>query len=193
MGIILAVLIAIVVEILTWIVVGKWLGSGWYVFFWFIAAFFIGLAIVKKNSKDIMPQLQQMQMGGAIGMGAVGEHTGKKLAMMVAGLLLAIPGLWTDLFAVLLLLPPVQNALKGVAMTAMQKRQQAMMEKMMGGMGGGFGGANMGGMGGGNPLEEMMRQMQQMQRGGAANDPTIIDGEAKEVKSNAKRIDAPKK
>lgn len=188
MAMILVVLIGIVVEILTWIVVGKWVGSGWYVFFWFIAAFVIGLGLVRANSKDIMPQLQQMQMGGAFGMTGMGDHVGKKLVMMIAGLLLMIPGLWTDLFAVLLLLPPVQKALKTTAMNAMQKRQQAMMNQMMGGA---FGHSGM--VNGQNPLEEMMRQMQQMQRGGAANDSSIIDGEAKEVNTPRKGIDAPKK
>lgn len=192
MAMILVVLIGIVVEILTWILVGKWVGSGWYVLFWFIAAFVIGLGLVRRHSKDIMPQLQQMQAGGAFGMAGMGEHVGKKLVMMIAGLLLMIPGLWTDLFALLLILPPVQKALKATAMNAMQKRQQAMMNQMMGGAFGNMG--NMGGMGNGqNPLEEMMRQMQQMQRGGAANDPTIIDGEAREVQTPRKGIEAPKK
>lgn len=57
-----------------------------------------------------------------------------------------IPGLISDVLAVLILIPPVQNALKATMMKVMMKRQQAMMEKMMGGMMG-----DMGGMGGARP------------------------------------------
>ena len=184
MGLILFILIAVVAEIFTWIFVGNLVGSGWYVFFWFIAAFFIGLGMLRKSTQHIMPQMQQMQMGGAMGdTGGLGQH----LPRAIAGLLLLIPGLLTDVVAVLMLLPPVQQAFKGVAMKAMQKRQEAMMNQMMGGQAGGAQG---------NPFADMMRQMQDMQRqqqGGAQNDSTIIDGEAREVTPDAKQIDAPKK
>ena len=185
MGLILVILIAVVAEIFTWIFVGNLVGSGWYVFFWFIAAFFIGLNLLRTSTAHIMPQMQQMQMGAAMGdTGGLGQH----LPRAMAGLLLLIPGLLTDVLAVLMLLPPVQQAFKGVAFRAMQKRQEAMMNQMMGGMmGGQAGGAQ------GNPFADMMRQMQEMQRqqqGGG--DSTIIDGEAREITPEAKRIKGPK-
>ena len=64
----------------------------------------------------------------------------------------------------------------------MAKRQQAMMEKMMSGMGDGAGQ---------NPFADMMRQMQdlQNQQGGVYRDSSIIDGEAREVKPEQKKID----
>lgn len=186
MGLIFFILIAIVAEIVTWIFVGDLVGSGWYVFFWFIAAFFIGINMVRGSTAHIMPQMQQMQMGGVMGdTGGLGQH----LPRAIAGLLLLIPGLLTDVVAVLMLLPPVQQAFKGIALKAMQKRQEAMMNQMMGGMmGGQAGGAQ------GNPFADMMRQMQEMQQQqqGARGDSTIIDGEAREVTPDSKRIDAPK-
>ena len=186
MGLILFVLIAIVAEILVWIFVGDLVGSGWYVFFWFIAAFFIGLGMLRSSTAHIMPQMQQMQMG-ALG-GAMDGSMAKHLPRAVAGFLLLIPGLLSDVIAVLMLLPPVQRAFKAVAMKTMMKRQQAMMDQMMGGMGGQAGNAQ-------NPFADMMRQMQEMQRqqSGRSNDSTIIDGEAREVTPDAKRIDAPNK
>ena len=190
MGLILFILIAVVAEIFTWIFVGNLVGSGWYVFFWFIAAFFIGLGMLRKSTQHIMPQMQQMQMGGM--MGADTSGLGQHLPRAIAGLLLAIPGLLTDIVAVLMLLPPVQQAFKAIAMKALQKRQEAMMNQMMGGMmGGQAGGAQ------GNPFADMMRQMQEMQNQqaggrGSQRDSTIIDGEAREVTPDAKRIDAPK-
>lgn len=188
MGLIFFILIAIVAEILTWIFVGDLVGSGWYVFFWFIAAFFIGLSMLRSSTAHIMPQMQQMQMGGLGGAdaGGMGQH----LPRAIAGLLLVIPGLLTDFVAVLMLLPPVQQAFKGLAMKALQKRQEAMMNQMMGGMMGGQAGAQ------GNPFADMMRQMQEMQgqqmNGQSRQDSTIIDGEAREVTPDAKQIDGPK-
>ncbi|MFU8925070.1 FxsA family protein [Acinetobacter puyangensis] len=186
MGLILFILIAIVAEIVTWIVVGDWVGSGWYVFFWFIAAFFIGLNMVRGSTAHIMPQMQQMQMTGQMG----GDpQVSKYMTRAIAGFFLMIPGLLTDVVALLMLIPAVQNVFKKAAMNAMQKRQQAMMEKMMGGMGGMNGAA-----GQGNPFADIMRQMEGMQRGqmggrGASNDANIIDGEAREVEPEQKRIE----
>ena len=114
------------------------------------------------------------------------------LPKIIAGLFLMIPGLMTDLIALLILIPPVQRAFKAIMMKTMMKRQQAMMEKMMGGMMGDMNG--MGGMGGNaqgqNPFADLMRQMQeaQNQQGRGGRDSTIIDGEAREVTPDAKQI-----
>jgi UPF0716 protein FxsA len=66
----------------------------------------------------------------------------------------------------------------------MAKRQQAMMNQMMGGMGGDATGQN--------PFADLMRQMQDMQNqqgGGQYRDSTIIDGEAREVQPDQKKIE----
>ena len=178
MKLFLIILAAVVLEVFVWIGVGDLVGSMWYVFFWFIAAFFIGLNMVRKYSAGLMPQMQQMQMGQMSGDPAL---TGN-LPKIIAGFLLLIPGLITDLIAVLILIPPVQRAFKATMMNMMMKRQQAMMEKMMGGMGG------MGGAQGQNPFADMMRQMQEMQNQQSGRDSTIIDGEAREVTPDAKQI-----
>ncbi|MBU3845375.1 MAG: FxsA family protein, partial [Candidatus Acinetobacter avistercoris] len=59
----LIVLIGLVLEIFVWIGVGDLVGSMWYVFFWFIAAFFIGLNMIRSHAAALMPQMQQMQQG----------------------------------------------------------------------------------------------------------------------------------
>lgn len=187
MALILLVLVGIVAEIITWIFVGKLVGSAWYVFFWFIAAFIIGLNLLKSSTSHIMPQMQQMQMTGQMN---GSPQVTKYLTRAIAGVLLMIPGLLTDIVAVLMLIPAVQRYFVNLGMKAMQKRQQAMMEKMMGGMG--MGGMNTGA--GQNPLEEMMRQMQDMQLGGTGRqDSSVIDGEAVEIEPERKRIDMSKK
>ena len=175
----LVVLVGLVLEIFVWIGVGDLVGSMWYVFFWFIAAFFIGLNLVRANATGLMPQMQQMQMGQ---MSADPQLT-NNLPKILAGILLIIPGLITDILAILILIPPVQQAFKNAMMKTMMKRQQAMMEKMMGGMMG-----DMGGDAAQNPFADLMRQMQN-QQGNPFQDSSVIDGEAREVEPERKQIE----
>ncbi|MCH7378872.1 MULTISPECIES: FxsA family protein [Acinetobacter] len=182
MNLLLIVVFGTIAEVLVWIGVGDLVGSMWYVFFWFIIAFFIGLNMVRSSTSSIMPQLQQMQMTGQLG----GDPAvTKKLALAMSGFLLMVPGLISDVLAVLVLIPPVQTAFRNALMKTMAKRQQAMMDKMMGGMGAGS-------AAGQNPFADLMRQMQDMQNqqgGGQYRDSTIIDGEAREVKPDQKKIE----
>lgn len=97
-----------------------------------------------------------------------------------------LPGLVSDVLAVLILIPGVQTAFRNIAMRTLAKRQQAMMNKMMGGMGGNASGQN--------PFADLMRQMQDMQnqQGGGQgqyHDSNIIDGEARDVTPNHKTIE----
>ena len=181
----LIVLVGLVLEIFVWIGVGDLVGSMWYVFFWFIAAFFIGINIIRKNSQGLMPQMQMGQM-------SADPSLAGNLPKLIAGFLLLIPGLISDVLAVLMLIPTVQNALKAAMMKVMLKKQQAMMNNMMGGMMGDMN--NMGGAQGQNPFADIMRQMQEMQNqqnGGAGRytDSTIIDGEAHEVQPERQQIE----
>ena len=185
MKLFLIVFVGLILEILVWIGVGDLVGSMWYVFFWFVAAFFIGLNMIRKYSAGVMPQMQQMQMGQMTGDPALSNN----LPKIIAGFLLMIPGLITDVLALLILIPGVQNIFKNMAMNMMMKRQQDMMNKMMGGMMGDMNG--MGGAQGQNPFADMMRQMQEMQnqQGGRGGDSSIIDGEAREITPDAKKIE----
>ena len=185
MKLFLIVLVGLILEVFVWIGVGDLVGSMWYVFFWFIAAFFIGINLIRKYSAGLMPQMQQMQMGQMSG----DPKLTANLPKVLAGFFLLIPGLISDVLAVLILIPSVQNIFKNALMKTMAKRQQAMMDKMMGGMMG-----NMNGMGdaqGQNPFADLMRQMQGMQQQGGSSrqDSNIIDGEAREVTPDAKKIE----
>ena len=178
MKLFLILFVGLILEILVWIGVGDLVGSMWYVFFWFVAAFFIGLNMIRKYSAGVMPQ---MQMGGD-------PALTNNLPKIIAGFLLMIPGLITDVLALLILIPGIQNLFKNMAMNMMMKRQQDMMNKMMGGMMGNMNG--MGGAQGQNPFEDMMRQMQDMQnQQNGRGDSTIIDGEAREITPEAKQIE----
>lgn len=182
MNLLLIVVFGTIAEVLVWIGVGDLVGSMWYVFFWFIIAFFIGLNMLRSSTSGIMPQLQQMQMTGQLG---ADPAVTKKLAIAMSGFFLMLPGLISDVIAVLVLIPSVQTAFRNALMKTMAKRQQAMMDQMMGGMGGGASGQS--------PFADLMRQMQEMQnqQGGAGQyrDSTVIDGEAREVKPDQKKIE----
>ena len=182
MNLLLIVVFGTIAEVLVWIGVGDLVGSMWYVFFWFIIAFFIGLNLVRSSTSNIMPQLQQMRMTGQLGSDPA---VTKKLAIAMSGFLLMLPGLISDVLAVLVLIPAVQTAFRNALMKTMAKRQQALMDQMMGGMGSGA-------AGGQNPFADLMRQMQEMQNqqgGGQYRDSTVIDGEAREVKPEQKKIE----
>ncbi|MHA3054732.1 FxsA family protein [Acinetobacter sp. ANC 4633] len=175
MNLILAVLIGAILEIAVWIGVAHFI-SGWYVFFWFIIAFVIGFKLLRSSAATIMPQLQQLQMTGQL---ATDPIVTRKIAVAVAGILLMIPGLITDVIAVLVLLPPVQKLLVNALMSAMAKRQQAMMNKMMGGE-----------QNAQNPFADLMRQMQGIQNHqGNRHDSSVIDGEAREVNPDRQKIE----
>ncbi|WP_336166308.1 FxsA family protein [Acinetobacter sp. 161(2023)] len=183
MNLLLIVVLGAIVEIAVWIGVAQFI-SGWYVFFWFIIAFFIGLGLIRRSTAGIMPQLQQMQMTGQLGSDPT---VTKKLAYAFAGFLLMLPGLVSDVLAILILIPGVQTAFRNIAMRTLAKRQQAMMNKMMGGMGGNASGQQ-------NPFADLMRQMQDMQnqQGGGQgqyHDSNIIDGEARDVTPDHKKIE----
>lgn len=186
MKLFLIVLAGLILEVFVWIGVGDLVGSMWYVFFWFIAAFFMGMNLIRKYSVGLMPQMQQMRMGQMTGDPTLTSN----LPKILAGFFLLIPGLITDVLAVLILIPSVQNIFKNAMMKTMAKRQQAMMDKMMGGMMG-----DMNGMGGGaqgqSPFADLMRQMQDMQQQGGSQrqDSNIIDGEAREITPDAKTIE----
>lgn len=178
MKVVLLVIIGAILEIAVWIGVAQFI-SGWYVFFWFILAAIIGFRLLKSSTSSIMPQLQQMQMTGQLSGDAA---VSRKIATALAGVLLIIPGLITDVIALLILLPPVQKLVVQALTSAMAKRQQAMMEKMMGGAGGA-----------GNPFADIMEQMQKQQGGMSGSsmgrDTNVIDGEAREVTPDAKKIE----
>lgn len=172
------VLIGIVLELAVWVLVAQFI-SGWYVFFWFIIAGVIGSKMMKSSMSSLMPELQRMQMTGTANFEGV---LGKRLILALSGFLLAIPGLISDFFAVLILLPFTQKFVRQATASVIAKRQQKMMDDMMKNMG-------MGGMGGaGNPFADLMQQMQQQHRQSGQNS-TIIDGEAREIQPNVKRIE----
>lgn len=165
------ILIAMVLEIATWVLVAQVI-SGWYVFFWFIIAGMIGIKMMTSSIAILKPSLQQIQIFS----GNFEGEISKRLVWSVAGFLLTIPGLISDFFALIILLPITQKRVKKFAVSLLAKRQEKIMNDMFGQM------RNMSGTG--NPFAEMMQKIQRQNQ----RDNTIIDVEAQEIHSEQKRI-----
>ena len=189
-----------IIEMLLWYLIAQFI-SGWWVFGWFVVAAIIGVVMIRRGIATLNPMAQQMKAGGMMNpaMRPPENTMVKSVAITVAGILLLIPGVLSDLLALLVVLPPVQKKLKDMASTYIMNKQQKMMEMMakqmggqsplggMGGMGGNaqnpfgsqnpFGGANNGGNA--NPFGNVFKQH------------TTVDGSAKTVPKDVKKIKGP--
>ncbi|XID75308.1 FxsA family protein [Alkanindiges sp. WGS2144] len=174
----LLLLVGIVIEVIVWVTLAQFM-SGWWIVLWTIGTFILGLKVLRGSASSIMPQLQQMQVTGQM---SAEPKVQTNLARALAGFLLLLPGVLSDILALLMLIPAVQTALRGALLKTMLKRQQAMMQNVMSGMG-------MGGQS--DMMNDLMRRMNEMNgQADTGNNrrPTVIDGEARTVEPEVKRI-----
>ncbi len=187
-----------IIEMLLWYLLAQFM-SGWWVFMWFIVAAVIGLALIRKGMASLSPMAQQMKTGGMMNpaMRPPEATMMKSVAMAAAGVLLLIPGVLSDIIALLLVLPPVQKKLKDFANNYVMNNQQKMMEMMAKQMGGQMGGQNpFGGMNGQNPFggasgmnkQNPFGQQQQNPFGDVFKQHTTVDGTAKNIPKDVKKI-----
>ncbi len=187
MGVIVGIaLMWFIIEMLIWYLIAQFV-SGWFVFLWFIIAAVIGVVLIKKAAGTLNPMAQQMRNGvipNPANQPPEATIT-KSVAFGIAGLLLVLPGILTDIGAFLLLLPAIQkiltNKAKNYAMNN-QDKMMAMMAKQMGGQ------SPFGGMGGINP-NNPFGQGNPFGSGGFGSNfgkgRTTIDGQAKTVEKSA--------
>ena len=186
-----------IIEMLLWYLLAQFM-SGWWVFMWFIIAAVIGISLIRKGMAALNPMAQQMKAGGMMNPAMRPQESTmiKSVAVAAAGLLLLIPGVLSDLLALLVILPPVQKKLKDFANNYVMNNQQKMMEMMAKQMGGQspFGGA--GGMGSQNPFggaggmnnQNPFGQQQQNPFGNVFKQHTTVDGTAKNIPKDVKKI-----
>ena len=196
-----------IIEMLLWYLVAQFI-SGWWVFFWFIIAAVIGLSLIRRGMTTLNPMAQQMKAGGMMNpaMRPPEDTIIKTVAMAVGGLLLLIPGLLSDILALLVVLPPVQKKLKDMANNYVMNNQQKMMEMMAKQMGGQMGGQNpFGGMGAGgnpfggqnpfgggqNPFNNQPGSKNASPFGNGFKQNTTVDGSAKPVIKDVKKLEKP--
>lgn len=196
-----------IIEMLLWYLVAQFI-SGWWVFIWFIVAAVIGLSLIRRGMTTLNPMAQQMKAGGMMNpaMSPPEDTIIKTVAMAVGGLLLLIPGLLSDILALLVVLPPVQKKLKDMANNYVMNNQQKMMEMMAKQMGGQMGGQNpFGGMGAGgnpfggqnpfgggqNPFNNQPGSKNASPFGNGFKQNTTVDGSAKPVIKDVKKLEKP--
>lgn len=105
------------IELVTVFLVAQWIGWGWTLLL-LLAGLPAGFAIMRNAGGAAMADLQAAAQSGTPASGQ-----GRHAVTMFAGLLVAIPGFWTDLVGLLLLLPPVQRLVR--------KRVEAWVEPRM--------------------------------------------------------------
>ena len=188
-----------IIEMLLWYLMAQFV-SGWLVFGWFIIAAVIGISLIRKGMVALNPMAQQMKAGGMMNPAMRPQESTmlKSVAMAAAGILLLIPGVISDFLALLVVLPPVQKKLKDMANNYVMNNQQKMMEMMAKQMGGQMGGGQnpFGGMGGQNPFggaggmggQNPFGQQQQNPFGDVFKQHTTIDGTAKTIPKDVKKI-----
>lgn len=183
-----------IIEMLLWYLLAQFI-SGWWVFIWFIIAAVIGISLIRKGMASLNPMAQQMKAGGMMNPAMRPQEATmmKSVAMAAAGILLLIPGVLSDLIALLVVLPPVQKKLKDVANNYVMNNQQKMMEMMAKQMGGGQN--PFGNMSGQNPFggaSGMNKQspfgQQQNPFGDVFKQNTTVDGTAKNIPKDVKKI-----
>ena len=73
---------------------------------------FVGAWLVKREGMSVWRRFQQQVQMGVV----PGREIGDGVLIMVAGALLISPGFVTDIFGILLLLPPVRAAVRSAAL-----------------------------------------------------------------------------
>lgn len=106
MGVLLAFLALPIVEIALFIIVGDWIGL-WPTLALVLGAAVAGLAVVRSQGAQAFKRLRKAVAADADPTGPMAHSA----MLVLAGVLLMIPGFFTDALALLLLLPPVRHAL----------------------------------------------------------------------------------
>ncbi len=89
-------------EVATAYLVALWIGWGWMLLL-LLAGIPAGFAVMRNAGDSAMRDLRAASASGTV------VEPGRHATAFVAGLLIAIPGFWTDLAGVLLLLPPTRR------------------------------------------------------------------------------------
>lgn len=97
------------VELFTLIQLGGEIG-GLATLFYVFLTFVLGLTVIRLQGMEILTKLQAGQNGQIV----VGQMLGDELVVGFAGLLLLIPGLITDMLALIVLIGPLRRRLMGL-------------------------------------------------------------------------------
>lgn len=85
----------------------------------------LGVIVIRAAGRAAFGELRQAQVQGAMPQGAAARHVGT----FIAGVLIAIPGLWTTLVGLVFLLPPIRAILMPVASSWVAARATVHMSR----------------------------------------------------------------
>lgn len=100
-------------EIGLFVVVGGWLGL-WATLAWVVVSAMLGVGLIRRLG---MGALREVRGGG--GLSAL-QPMAHSALIMLSGMLLILPGFFTDILGLLLLLPPVRTGLIAVLASRVQ-------------------------------------------------------------------------
>lgn len=126
--------------LVAWLILEVWLltlvaeaTSGFIVFLLLLAGVVAGTLLIKRAGRRALRKFQETVAQQQQGITPETERSGGNAFLFVAGLLLILPGLVSDLFGLVLLLPPVRTALARRAERSLERRTAAAGPSTFGG------------------------------------------------------------
>lgn len=118
--------------LVAWLILEVWLltlvaeaTSGFIVFLLLLAGVVAGSALIKRAGRRALRKFQETVAQQQRGITPETDRSGGNAFLLIAGLLLILPGLVSDLLGLVLLLPPVRTALARRAERSLERRMAA--------------------------------------------------------------------
>ncbi|MGA4857754.1 FxsA family membrane protein [Streptomyces koyangensis] len=118
--------------LVAWLILEVWLltrvaeaTSGFIVFLLLLAGVVAGSALIKRAGRRALRKFQETVAQQQQGITPETDRSGGNAFLLIAGLLLILPGLISDMFGLVLLLPPVRTALARRAERSLERRMAA--------------------------------------------------------------------
>ncbi|MGW4460854.1 FxsA family protein [Micromonospora sp. NPDC004704] len=118
----LALLLAVVIEIVVFVLVGHAIGFGWAILL-VLAASMLGLVLLRREGMRAWRGFRSAAEAGS----PPGKQVVDGLVGLGAGLLLAVPGLVSGVIGLLLVIPPVRVLARRGVQVATERRVSAMV------------------------------------------------------------------
>ncbi|UNR60049.1 MULTISPECIES: FxsA family membrane protein [unclassified Streptomyces] len=118
--------------LVAWLILEVWLltrvaeaTSGFIVFLLLLAGVVAGSALIKRAGRRALRKFQETVAQQQQGITPETDRSGGNAFLLIAGVLLILPGLISDVFGLVLLLPPVRTALARRAERSLERRMAA--------------------------------------------------------------------
>ncbi|MFG3311901.1 FxsA family membrane protein [Streptomyces albidoflavus] len=118
--------------LVAWLILEVWLltrvaeaTSGFIVFLLLLAGVVAGSALIKRAGRRALRKFQETVAQQQQGITPETDRSGGNAFLLIAGLLLILPGLVSDVFGLVLLLPPLRTALARRAERSLERRMAA--------------------------------------------------------------------